>query len=93
MRNDKVEMSSYVSAARVLRIIGHPVRLKILAYLCGQAKCVKEIGDCLVLPQAIVSQHLALLKEKGVVVGKRKCNKVYYEIIDPIADAFVATLE
>jgi DNA-binding transcriptional ArsR family regulator len=55
----------YSSEAEVLKILGHPLRLKIVAGLCTQECNVKHIWECLGLPQATVSQHLALLKKQG----------------------------
>ena len=52
--------------ADVLKVLGHPIRLKIVAGLCTQECNVKHIWECLGLPQATVSQHLALLKNKGI---------------------------
>ena len=53
--------------AEMLKVLGHPIRLKIVAGLCTQECNVKHIWECLGLPQATVSQHLALLKNKGII--------------------------
>ncbi|NIQ11816.1 MAG: helix-turn-helix transcriptional regulator, partial [Gammaproteobacteria bacterium] len=41
---------------------------------------VKKIWECLELPQATVSQHLALLKNKGIIEGKRDGVEVFYQV-------------
>ena len=64
--------------AEILKVLGHPVRLKIVAGLMSQSCNVKKIWECLELPQATVSQHLALLKNKGIIVGKRDGVEVFY---------------
>jgi len=66
--------------ADILKTLGHPLRLKIVAGLEGRCCCVREIWECLHLPQAIVSQHLKILKERGVVVGRREGAKVCYSL-------------
>lgn len=65
--------------AEILKSIGHPVRLTILLGLVQKRSCVKEIWDCLGLPQATVSQHLAVLKNKKIVgVKKLGVRREYY---------------
>ncbi len=71
--------------AEIFKVLGHPVRLKIVAGLCSHECNVKHIWECLGLPQATVSQHLALLKNKGIIEGKREGVEVHYSVIHPLA--------
>ncbi|MBW6510759.1 MAG: metalloregulator ArsR/SmtB family transcription factor [Desulfuromonadaceae bacterium] len=66
--------------AEILKVLGHPVRLKIVAGLMSQSCNVKKIWECLELPQATVSQHLALLKNKGIIEGHRDGVEVFYRV-------------
>jgi ArsR family transcriptional regulator len=75
--------------SEILKVLGHPVRLKIVAGLCTQECNVKHIWECLGLPQATVSQHLALLKNKGIIEGKREGVEVHYSVINPLAKKIV----
>jgi ArsR family transcriptional regulator len=76
---------NYEAEAEILKVLGHPIRLKIVAGLCAQECNVKHIWECLGLPQATVSQHLALLKNKGIIEGKREGVEVYYTVVHPLA--------
>jgi ArsR family transcriptional regulator len=78
--------------AEILKVLGHPIRLKIVAGLCTQECNVKHIWECLGLPQATVSQHLALLKNKGIIEGKREGVEVHYSVISPLARKLVAVI-
>lgn len=78
--------------AEILKVLGHPIRLKIVAGLLTQSCNVKKIWECLGLPQATVSQHLALLKSKGIIAGRRGGTEVYYSVVSPEATAIVNTL-
>ena len=78
--------------AEVLKVLGHPIRLKIVAGLCTQECNVKHIWECLGLPQATVSQHLALLKNKGIIEGKRDGVEVFYSVIHPLAKKIIEIL-
>ncbi len=78
--------------AEVLKVLGHPIRLKIVAGLCTKECNVKYIWECLGLPQATVSQHLALLKNKGIIEGKREGVEVFYTVVHPLAKRIIETL-
>lgn len=78
--------------AEILKVLGHPIRLKIVAGLLSQSCNVKKIWECLGLPQATVSQHLSLLKSKGVIAGRRDGTEVFYSVTSPEAKEIIAAL-
>ena len=82
----------FTDEAEVLKVLGHPVRLKIVAGLCTKECNVKYIWECLGLPQATVSQHLALLKNKGIIAGARDGVEVHYSVVHPLARKIVELL-
>ncbi len=86
-------MSSYEKTAQLLKVLGHPLRLKIAVGLVKQPKCVRDIWGCLGLPQAVISQHLALLKKSGVIAGQRHGVEMHYTVTDPIAKAIIDFLD
>lgn len=81
------------SEAEILKVLGHPIRLKIVAGLCTRECNVKHIWECLGLPQATVSQHLALLKHKGIIEGKRDGVEVHYSVVNPLAKKLISMLD
>ncbi len=78
--------------AEILRTIGHPLRLKIMARLADRCCCVRDLWECLHLPQAIVSQHLRILKDRGVVVANRDGVRVCYSLRDDLMKNLVKIL-
>jgi ArsR family transcriptional regulator len=76
---------SCIRESEILKVLGHPIRLKIVAGLMTESCNVKKIWECLGLPQATVSQHLALLKNKNIITGHREGVEVYYEVTSPEA--------
>jgi DNA-binding transcriptional ArsR family regulator len=55
----------------VFRALGHPARLRIVRLLMQRHTCIcSEVVDDLPLAQATVSQHLKVLKEAGIIVGR-----------------------
>ncbi|TYO98763.1 ArsR family transcriptional regulator [Geothermobacter ehrlichii] len=83
---------SYDREAEILKVLGHPVRLKIVAGLTTETCNVKKIWECLGLPQATVSQHLALLKNKGIIEGRREGVEVFYRVVSEEARQIVDAL-
>ncbi|MBJ6723554.1 ArsR/SmtB family transcription factor [Geomesophilobacter sediminis] len=83
---------NYSKEAEILKVLGHPIRLKIVSGLCTQECNVKHIWECLGLPQATVSQHLALLKNKGIIEGTRDGVEVHYSVIHPLVRKLVDVL-
>ena len=77
-----MENTSYAKWADVLKTIGHPVRIRIIETLLEDDKCVSSIWGCLHLPQATVSQHLSLLRTKGIVRRERCGSRVKYSVRD-----------
>lgn len=78
--------------ALLLRTLGHPVRLKIVAGLAGKCACVKDIWECLRLPQAIVSQHLKVMKKNGILDAKRDGVRVCYSLKNEMMVELVTVL-
>ncbi len=78
-----IDPAGLSKAADVIKVVGHADRLRILEFLEDGEKAVGEIQDCLDLPQAIVSQHLAKMRGWDIVESRRDGTHVYYHIIEP----------
>ncbi len=76
------------SYAEKLKVCGHPLRLQILCLIEKEDACVTELWTCLNQSQPVISQHLAVLKDKGIVASQVQGNKRYYSI----SDSFVKDL-
>ncbi len=72
-------------AADVLKAIAHPIRLQIVEALEDGEMCVGEIVAALGEKQAIISQQLIIMKDKGVLSSRREGAKVFYHIENPNA--------
>jgi ArsR family transcriptional regulator len=69
-------------AARSLKAMSHPLRLKILCVLGNSALSVQDIVEQVGTSQSNISQHLAILREKDILGYKKEANRVYYFIDD-----------
>ena len=66
--------------ALTLKAVAHPTRLQIVEALEHGEMCVGGLVNRLGLPQAIVSQQLLLMKDKGVLDSRKEGTNVYYSI-------------
>lgn len=71
------------TAARALKAIAHPLRLKILCVIGADEACVQDIVDTVGTSQSNISQHLAILRDKEVLLSRKDANRVFYRIGDP----------
>src|SRR5438874_4265457 len=71
--------------AGVFQALAHPTRIAIVELLRDEKEVpVSRIYEQLGLEQANVSQHLAVLRSKQIVVGRKTGNQVFYSLRDPI---------
>lgn len=70
------------TASRSLKAMSHPLRLKILCTLGSGEACVQGIVDNVGTSQSNISQHLAILRDKGILSSRKDANKVYYRVGD-----------
>ncbi|QJD31239.1 ArsR/SmtB family transcription factor [Methylococcus geothermalis] len=69
-------------AAHSLKAMAHPLRLKILCTLSTGRISVQDLVEQVGTTQSNVSQHLAILRDKGILNFHRDANKVYYFVDD-----------
>lgn len=73
----------YELHARVCKAIADPKRLLIINELRHGPRTVGEVVDALGIGQANASQHLAVLRDRGVVTARRAGANVYYALTSP----------
>lgn len=78
----KRQTQQYSEITEKFKALAHPARLRIMANLMERECCVGDIQKCLSVSQPNVSQHLRVLKNAGIIVGRREKNKICYKISD-----------
>lgn len=80
-------------AASLLRALSNESRLLMLCHLtAGEELAVGELVERIGLSQSALSQHLAKLREEGLVATRKEAQTVYYRICDPRARQVLALL-
>jgi len=78
--------------AGYLKVLANPSRLLILCELNGTERSVSSLEASVGLTQSALSQHLAKLRESGIVATRRDAQTIYYRLADPKAERIMATL-
>ena len=69
------------NAARLLKALANPYRLMLLCALNDQELSVGALNDLLPLSQSALSQHLAVLRNDGLVETRREAQTIYYRVV------------
>jgi len=69
-------------ASAAMQAMAHPLRLKILCLVGNQELSVLEIVDAVGTTQSNISQHLAVLRDQGILEARKEANRVFYRIGD-----------
>ncbi len=71
------------SRRRLFKALGHPVRIRILELLREGEQSVSSLAEAMEVEMSTVSQHLAILRGRGLVSGRKEGTTVFYTVIDP----------
>jgi ArsR family transcriptional regulator len=85
-------IEDYEEKAEILKVIAHPVRLCIIRGLMECEHNVTNIQACLGLPQSTISQHLSILRSKGIIKGQRNGLEIKYTVVDEFVKKVVRLL-
>jgi DNA-binding transcriptional ArsR family regulator len=70
--------------ASLFKLLGEPMRLRILQAACKAPRSVSEIVEAAESTQANVSKHLALLTAAGILRRERDGQRVFYSVKEPL---------
>ena len=86
-------VESFVEAAECLKVLAHPVRLRIVQMLLHGRFTVGELAEDSRIADNAMSDHLRLLQRCGFLNSQRDGRKVYYEIAEPHLKKLMACIE
>lgn len=82
--------ASASNAARLLKAMAHDGRLRVLCQLVDGERQAGQIATS--LSQSALSQHLAVLRQEGLVATRREGQAIFYRLANPAVAAVIATL-
>ena len=74
---------AFAQAAECLRILAHPVRLRIVQLLLHGRYTVGELAEDCGVPDNVASEHLRLMQRCGFFTSEREGRKVFYQVAEP----------
>lgn len=90
---DKFDKNMCRSEAAVFKALGHPTRLWIVKQLANSEHCVCEFVEAIGVKFATVSQHLAILKQAGIIEDDKRGKSVFYRLKYPCLAKLVNDIE
>ncbi len=72
----------FIEAGKILKVLGHPVRLEIVHNLMRDECNVNNIVQRLNIPQSTVSQHLRILQDRGIITPRKEGVITCYSVVD-----------
>ena len=81
--DDRLDPTILELHARVCKTMAHPLRLALLNALRDGERSVSDLAEAIGAPQPLVSQHLAVLRNQGLLHNRRNGTEVYYSIAYP----------
>ena len=91
-RDGAIAFADVEPVAEILKSLANPHRLMIVCTLVEGERAVSELERELDIRQPSLSQHLASLREAGLVVGRREAKAVFYRLADARAARVVEAL-
>ena len=83
MKNYLSDKAIYEMQAEICKTLTNPKRIEILNALKGEEKTVTELVAVLGASKANVSQHLAVMRHKGILATRREGVNIYYRVANP----------
>jgi DNA-binding transcriptional ArsR family regulator len=77
------ERNLYKMHADICHILAHPKRLEVIDKLRTRELSVTELAEALEISQSNLSQHLALMRERGILTTRRDGLNVFYSLSNP----------
>ncbi|MBL7950356.1 MAG: helix-turn-helix transcriptional regulator [Flavobacteriales bacterium] len=92
--HDRVGSEKLLRVSEMLKVAAHPQRLAILDLLGSRKRmCVNDLGNALNIEQAILSQHLAVLRDKGLLTVEKEGRFSFYRVERPDFLRIIRNLE
>ena len=86
MRISKKTSEPLDASIGLFKAFSDPVRLRLLNLIAGGEVCVCHLHEALDLPQSTVSRHLAYLRKRGLVAGRKEGLWVHYRLAKPVGE-------
>lgn len=77
------DMEALSQAAECLKVLAHPVRIRMVQLLLAGRYTVGELAQDCSIPDNVASEHLRLMQRCGFFTSEREGRRVYYQVAEP----------
>ena len=75
-----ISLEAMGEAAECLRTLAHPCRLRMVQMLLNGEYAVGELADACEIPSHMASEHLGLMRDRGLLKSERRGRSIYYKV-------------
>ena len=93
---DKLELlseESFLGAAECLKVVAHPVRLKMIQTLLQMELSVGDLAELCEIKKHVASEHLRLMQRCHLLKSKKEGRSVYYYVSEPLLQQLMGCIE
>lgn len=83
----------YEKNSQILKALSHPIRLQMVDVLLDDECCVTDVVNALGISQSTSSQHLLILKNRGIVYPQKHGTKTCYIVNNDLAKEIISILK
>ena len=87
------DLDALRKAAECLKVLAHPVRIRIVQLLLHDRYTVGEIAQDCDIPENVASEHLRLMQRCGFFNSQREGRKVFYQVAEPHLERIIECIE
>ncbi len=91
--NGLIDVSVLSQAAHCLRTLAHPHRLRIVQMLLNGQYTVGELAEACGIPSHMASEHICLMKDRGLLTSRREGRCAFYEIAEPGLEGIMSCIK
>lgn len=77
-----IELDALAAAAECLKTLAHPHRLRMIQMLLAGEYTVGELAQACDIPSHMASEHLGLMRDRGLLFCERRGRQMYYQIAE-----------
>lgn len=92
-RKNLVSLEAMGEAAECLKTLAHPCRLRMVQMLLQGEYTVGELAEACEIPSHMASEHLGLMKDRGLLTNERRGRSMYYQIEEVGLESIMSCIE
>ena len=92
-KSELTSLEGMTQAARCLRTLAHPHRLRMVQMLLRGEYAVGELADACGIPSHMASEHLGKMRDRGLLESERRGRQMFYSIAEPHLQSIMDCVE